>query len=82
MLRDNARLQTARQTHALVREQFLWDIFDLPPYSPDQAPTDFFLFPKMKEHHADKRFANDVNLRNAVGGHMVWRGYTQTGAKV
>ena len=36
----------------------------------------------MKAHPAGKRFANDEDLKNAVGGHMVWRGYTRTGAKV
>ena len=42
LLHDNARPHTARQTHALLREQFHWDIFVHPPYSSDLAPTDFF----------------------------------------
>ena len=33
-----------------------------PPYSPDLAPSDFFLFPKM-EHLAGNRFANDDELK-------------------
>ena len=41
-----------------------------------------FLFPKLKEHLSGKRFENDEVLKNAVGDHMKWRGYTQTGAKV
>ena len=36
------------------------------PYSPDLAQWDFFLFPKMKEHLAGKRFANDEDLKAAV----------------
>ena len=40
------------------------------PYSPGLAPSDFFLFPKMKEHLAGKRFANE-DLENAVSSHMV-----------
>ena len=36
------------------------------PYSPDLAPSDFFLFPKRKEHLAGKRIANDEDLRDAV----------------
>ena len=59
MLHDNARPHTARQTQALLREQFQWDI-EHPPYSPDLVPSDFFLFPKMKEHLAGKRFANET----------------------
>ena len=47
-----------------------WDIVEH-PYSPDLAPSDFFLFPKMKEHLAGKRFVNDEDLKNAVDGHMV-----------
>ena len=57
---------TARQIHALLREQFHWDIFEHPPYSPALAPSEFFLFPKIKEHLAGKRYANDENLKNAV----------------
>ena len=69
-LDDNARPHIARQTRALLGEQFYWDIFEHPPYSPDLAPSDFFLFPKVKERLADKRFTNDEDLKNAVGGHM------------
>ena len=68
LLYDNARSHTAQQTKALLREQFHWDIFEDPPYSPDLAPPGFFLFPKMKEHIAGK---NNEDLKNAVDGHMV-----------
>ena len=82
LLHDNASSHTARQTQALLREQFHWDIFKHPPYCPDLTTSDFFLFQKMKKHIACKRFANDEDLKNAVGRHMEWRGYTQTGGKV
>ena len=62
---DNARLHTAQHTQALVCEQFHWDIFEHSPYSPDLAPSDCFLFPKMKEHLAGKRFAIDEDLKDA-----------------
>ena len=71
LLHNNAHRHIAQQTQALLHEQFHWDIFEQPPYSPDLAPLDFFLFPKMKEHLASKRFANDEDLKNAVGGYMV-----------
>ena len=35
------------------------------PYSPDLEPSDFFLFPKMKEHLAGKRFTSDEDLKDA-----------------
>ena len=36
------------------------------PYSPDLAPSYFFLFPKMKEHLAGNRFGNDEDLKDAI----------------
>ena len=38
------RILPGRQ--ALLREQFHWDIFEHPPYSPDLAPSDFSCFQK------------------------------------
>ena len=46
-------------------KQFRRDIFEHPPCSLDLVPSDFFMFPKMKEHLAGKRFAKDENLKNA-----------------
>jgi histone-lysine N-methyltransferase SETMAR len=61
----NARPHTARQTQTLLHDAFHWDTFDRPPYSPDLAPSDFYLFPKM-EHLAGKRFTDDEDLQYAV----------------
>ena len=65
LLHDNARPHTARQTQALMSEQFHRDIFENPPYISDLAQPDF-LFSKMKEHFDGKRFANDVDPKDAV----------------
>ena len=32
-----------------VLREFQWELLPHPPYSPDLAPSDFFLFPKLKE---------------------------------
>ncbi|KAJ4428773.1 hypothetical protein ANN_25766 [Periplaneta americana] len=40
LLHDNARPHTAASTRELL-DQFGWEIFDHPPYSPDLAPSDF-----------------------------------------
>ena len=56
---------TSRSTKVL-RDEFLWDTFDHPPYSPDLAPSDFHLFLKMKEHLAGKQRADDEDLQHAV----------------
>ena len=65
LLHDSARPHTARQAQALLREHFHWDIFEHPPQSPDLEPFDLFLFPKLKEHLAGKRFANSEDLKDA-----------------
>ena len=49
-----------------LRDEFHWDTFDHPPYSPDLAPLDFHLFLKMKEHLAGKRHSDDEDLQHAV----------------
>ena len=33
-----------------VLREFQWELLPHPPYSPDLAPSDLFLFPKLKEH--------------------------------
>ena len=40
--------------------------FDHPPNSLDLAPSDFYLFSKMKEHLSGKRFTDDEDLQHAV----------------
>jgi len=52
--------------HNMLHDAFHWDTFDHPPYSPDLAPSDFYLFSKMKEHLAVKRFTDDEDLQHAV----------------
>ena len=38
----------------------------LPPYSPDQAPSDFHLFLHLKKFLGGKRFDDDEDLKDAV----------------
>ena len=65
LIHDNARPHSARQTQQL-REEFRWDVFGHPPYSPDLAPSDFHLFPQLKQHLGGRRFANEENLKEEV----------------
>ena len=39
-----------------------------PPYSPDLAPCDFFLFPRMKRDLKGKRFQNVEEVREKNDG--------------
>uniref|UniRef100_A0A8C5MXC0 Histone-lysine N-methyltransferase SETMAR n=1 Tax=Leptobrachium leishanense TaxID=445787 RepID=A0A8C5MXC0_9ANUR len=45
----NARPHVALQTVALL-QNFGWNTITHPPYSPDLAPSDYHLFPKLKEY--------------------------------
>ena len=59
---DNARPHTSRQTAATLERLNFDDILAHPPYSPDLAPCDFFLFPKLKEHLKGNRYASDEDV--------------------
>jgi hypothetical protein len=63
---DNAPVHTA----AVVKDWFAANAIPLlehPPYSPDLAPADFFLFPKVKEALAGNTIAAD-GVKNAWMG--------------
>jgi len=60
-LHDNARPHTANRTQQLLND-FGWEKFNHPPYSPDLAPSDYHLFPAMKTWLATQRFDSDADL--------------------
>ncbi|KAJ4446928.1 hypothetical protein ANN_13629 [Periplaneta americana] len=60
-----ARPHTAASTRELL-DQFGWEIFDHPPYSPDLAPSDFQLFTKLKDFLGGTRFGSDEELKKTV----------------
>jgi len=68
LIHDNARPHTARQTQTFLHDAFHWDTFDHPPYRPDLAPSDFYLFSNTKEHLAGKRFTDHEDLKHACHG--------------
>jgi histone-lysine N-methyltransferase SETMAR len=57
---DNVRPHTARATQERIQE-LQRELLQLPPYSPDLAPTDFHLFSplKKKNYLCGKRFADE-----------------------
>ena len=62
---NNACPHTAHAT-ADILAQFGWDILIHPPYSPDLAPSDFYLFPELKSHLGGTHFQTDDELKNNV----------------
>ena len=49
LLHDNCSQHTCRATKTMMRQCGLIQLF-LPPYSPDLAPSDYHLFPKLRKH--------------------------------
>lgn len=65
LVHDNARPHAAGLTQQLL-QQFKWETFNHPPYSPDLAPSDFHLFTKLKDFLAGKKFDSDEELKEGV----------------
>ncbi|CAH1964269.1 unnamed protein product [Acanthoscelides obtectus] len=51
----NANSHTAQKTRQYLREENV-ELLDLPPYSPDLSPNDFFTFPKIENRLPGQRF--------------------------
>ncbi|UYV72496.1 hypothetical protein LAZ67_9003405, partial [Cordylochernes scorpioides] len=47
----------------MAMENFKWEIFTHPPYSPELTPSDYYLFPALKWHLGGKHFANDDKVQ-------------------
>jgi histone-lysine N-methyltransferase SETMAR len=54
-----------KRKQALLQE-FGWEVFEHPAYSPDLTPSDFHLFPKLKEILGGRRFKSDEEVKDAV----------------
>jgi histone-lysine N-methyltransferase SETMAR len=65
LLQDNARSHDAARTQAML-QKFDWEVFEHPAYSPDLDPSDFHLFPKLKEFLGGRRFKSDEEVKDAV----------------
>jgi histone-lysine N-methyltransferase SETMAR len=52
-------------TQAILQE-FGWEVFEHPAYSPELAPSDFHLFPKLKEFFGGRRFKSGEEVKDAV----------------
>lgn len=55
---DNARAHTCVKAMAKINE-LKYDLLPHPPYSPDLAPSDFHLFPKLKTFLGGQKFATN-----------------------
>lgn len=62
---DNARPHTSQATMAAISD-LGFEVLPHPPYSPDLAPSDFWLFGRMKEPLRGHRYSNVQGLASAV----------------
>ena len=65
LLHDNAQPYAARQTQELLKK-IGGTVMPHPPYSPDLAPSDHHLFPKLKDHKDGKHFKSEDEVRSEV----------------
>lgn len=64
---DNARPHTSKETSEFMAKKHI-NLFEHAPYSPDLAPCDFHLFPKLKMKLAGQKFDTLQALQAAVQG--------------
>jgi histone-lysine N-methyltransferase SETMAR len=64
LLHDNARPHTTVHTVDTLRAR-KFDVLKHPPYCPELAPSDFYLFGPMKEHLRGQKFEEDNEVMEA-----------------
>jgi len=65
LLHDNAPVHKARLAQAAIQECG-YEELSHPPYSPDLAPSDFYLFANLKKRLRGRKFFDDEELKSAV----------------
>ena len=65
LLHDNARPHKAKLVKSELDRMRVVEL-DHPPYSPDLAPCDFWLFAKLKKDLAGRHFDSRIDLGNAI----------------
>lgn len=62
---DNARPHTSHATVNAI-DSLNFDVLVHPPYSPDLAPCDFYMFPLLKRHLKGQKFTSNMAVKRAV----------------
>ena len=63
LLQDNAPAHTS-QVAMTAATECGFEILPHPPYSPDMAPSDVYLFPKLKSHIRGTQFGSNKYIIN------------------
>ena len=64
-LHDNARQHMAKLTQKEL-ETLNFELLPHPPYSPDLAPTDYYLFRSLANHLREKSFDDFDHLKSTI----------------
>jgi len=67
ILQDNARPHTSNVAMAAIRECG-FELIPHPAYSPDLAPSDYYLFGSLKNFLRGQIFNNDNEIKSAIEG--------------
>ena len=62
---DNAAVHKSTVAMAAIHDAG-FELIEHPPYSPDLAPSDFYLFPNLEDQLRGKRFDSDNDVMCAV----------------
>lgn len=65
LLHDNARPHVAQAVKDTINE-FNWEVLSHPPYSPDIATSDYYLFRSMAHGLTEQRFQNHQDVRKRL----------------
>jgi histone-lysine N-methyltransferase SETMAR len=69
LLYDNAPCHRSREVNDFLTENGV-QVVPHPPYTPDLAPSDFFLFPKLKKYLRGHIFASEKELKQTVSYYL------------
>ena len=69
LLHDNAPAHTSQVAVAAVQTAG-FQVLSHPPYSPDIAPTDYFLFAHLKKHLRGRSFDSNEDVIAAVEAYL------------
>jgi histone-lysine N-methyltransferase SETMAR len=66
---DNARPHTAKVTQQKIRE-LGWEVLPHPPYSPDIAPSDYYLFRSLQHYLSGEKFDNREAIETGLSAYF------------